>query len=151
MGFPIAKANEPEQTGSWYQLRESKVAWKIDPMLKNCTKFFPWEEIFDGLNFKMAKPFHKRKWRNLPPNMQTLARDTLGFDESKWDRAQDSPILVGKSWNMLSLMKQKALITLECSKLHYNQNNCRVQNPLGPKDNEIISVSNKEDRDVKRS
>ena len=148
MGYPIAKANEPEQTGSWYQLRESKVAWKNDPMLKNCTKFFPWEEIFDGLNFKMAKPFHKRKWRNLPPNMQTLARDTLGFDESKWDRAQDSPILVGKSWNMLSLMKQKALITLECSKLHYNQNNCRVQNPLGPKDNEIISVSNKEDRDV---
>jgi len=25
MGFPIAKANEPEMMGSWYELRESKM------------------------------------------------------------------------------------------------------------------------------
>merc|ERR1712048_777383 len=141
MGFPIAKANEPEQVGQWWQLRESKLAWRNDPMLKNCTAFAPWDEIFDGLNFKMAKPFHKRKWRNLPPDVQALASDVLGFDEHKWDRAQDSPLLAGKPWNTLSLAKQNALKALECSKLHYDQNDCRVQNPIGPKDNEVISVS----------
>lgn len=66
--------------------------------------------------------------------MQILANETLGFNEHIWDRAQDSPILAGKPWNILSLAKQNALKALECSKLHYDQNDCRVQNPLGPKD-----------------
>mmetsp|Transcript_23144 Transcript_23144/g.23427 ORF Transcript_23144/g.23427 Transcript_23144/m.23427 type:complete len:107 (-) Transcript_23144:217-537(-) len=103
------------------------------PLLKNCTQFFPMDEIFDGLNFKLAKPFYKRKWMNLPHTLQILANVTLGFNEHMWDRAQDSPKLAGKPWNKLSTAKQEALEALECSKLHYDQNDCRVQHPLGPR------------------
>jgi len=91
------------------------------------------DEIFDGLNFKLAKPFYKRKWSNLPHEMQILANEILGFNEHIWDRAQDSPKLIGKPWNKLSTAKQDALKALECSKLHYDKNDCRVQHPLGPK------------------
>jgi len=131
MGFPIAKANEPEMMGSWYELRESKMAWPRSPLLKNCTQFFPMDEMFKGLNFKLAKPFYKRKWMNLPHTLQILANVTLGFNEHMWDRAQDSPQLAGKPWNKLSTAKQEALEALECSKLHYDQNDCRVQHPKG--------------------
>eukprot|EP00751_Fragilariopsis_kerguelensis_P034794 CAMPEP_0170952234 /NCGR_PEP_ID=MMETSP0735-20130129/31180_1 /TAXON_ID=186038 /ORGANISM="Fragilariopsis kerguelensis, Strain L26-C5" /LENGTH=67 /DNA_ID=CAMNT_0011363311 /DNA_START=1 /DNA_END=201 /DNA_ORIENTATION=- len=66
------------------------------------------DEIFEGLNFKVAKAFYKRKWRNLPPEMQILANETLGFHEYIWDRAQDSSKLAGRPWNKLSTAKQDA-------------------------------------------
>ena len=132
MGFPIAKANEPEQTGTFSQLQDSKLAWKNDPMLKACTKSLPWNKLFNGLDFTIAKPFYQRKWVDLPENIQHLAQDTLGFKQDQWDRAKDSLLLAGKPWSSLSLTKQKALMVLGCSKLHYDHQGCRVQNPIGP-------------------
>lgn len=126
MGFPIAKVNEPKQTGHWYQYRESKIAWQNDPLMKNCTKFIPWDELVTDLNFEMAKPFYQRKWNNLPPDIQIVASDTLGFTKKTWDRAQGSPKLAGKAWNMLSVTQQRALERLECSKVRYDKNICVV-------------------------
>jgi len=126
MGFPIAKVNEPKQTGHWYQYRESQVAWQNDPLMKNCTKFIPWDELVTDLNFQMAKPFYQRKWNDLPDDIKMVASETLGFTRLSWNRAQGSPKLSGKAWNMLSVTQQRALEKLECTKVRYDKNECVV-------------------------
>jgi len=128
MGFPIAKANEPDMTGGWYTLRESLVAWVNDPMLKTCTEHImpKLEELFEGLDFDKAKAFHKQKWGQLSPEMQQMARETLGYDLETWDSGTASAELAGKTWNQLEQSHRSAIEVFECSKLMYEKKACRV-------------------------
>lgn len=130
MGFPVAKANEREQVAIQSTLEEKILSWQNNPLLKTCTSHIMdrLDELFnkDLPTFRSAKPFFKRRWVNLPPNLQELAEKTLGYNEKIWNRANDSPILAGKKWKDLTVTQQQALQKLECSMLQYNQDGCHV-------------------------
>lgn len=128
MGFPIAKANEPEQVGAQYIYSENKVSWENNPLLKTCTIHIMnrLDELFDRdlPSFKMAKPYYLRRWSNIPPKLQALATANLGYTESIWNNRNDSPILAGKKWKELTRTQQQTLHKFGCTMLSYNQNGC---------------------------
>lgn len=128
-GFPIANVNEPGQTGGWYHLDEAKSGWSHDPLLKNCTKHImpKIDVLFDGLNFDaLAKPFHRRLWRDIPGDLRVVAKIKLGYtDPEGWDRGLYPPALKGKyRWYDLSKGEQDVLARFECSMVPYDAGEC---------------------------
>ena len=128
MGFPIAKINEPEMSGGWDRLEDSLVAWKNNPLLKNCTKNIKqrMDELFKGLDFEKAKPFFQQRWDKLPSDLQTLAGQQLGYKQAIWDKGQKPLELKGKRWHKLTEEHKAALSKLGCSKLMYKKDLCYV-------------------------
>jgi hypothetical protein len=138
-GFPIAKVNEPDQSGGWYQLRESKVFWPRNPLLKTCTQHImgDLDTLFAGLDFGKARPFYKQTWDQLSPELQTLAREGLGFDESSWNDGEKYQLKKNKRsnksntdnllapWQELTQTQQSAWEELECSPLLYTKEVCQ--------------------------
>jgi hypothetical protein len=122
MGFPVAKVNEPDMVGSWQH----------DILLKNCTKYFPKDEIFTGLDFNNAMPFYQRRWEHLPSELQEAAKDVLGYGPGRWNGAHDATLLKGKSWKELTVSQKKVLEQLDCSPIRYDRNECRIRTPIDP-------------------
>jgi hypothetical protein len=114
MGFPIAKVNEPEQVGS-----------RNDMLLRNCTKYYPPpSEMFEGMNFDLAKPYFKHKWGELALNLRSSALKTLGYEKARWNSGCDTKALSQKKWDQLEDVQQDVLTSLGCSKMMFNRNEC---------------------------
>lgn len=122
MGFPVAKVNEPDMVGTW----------QVDVLMNNCTKYFPRDEIFAGLDFSYAMPFYQRRWEFLPAELQEAAKDVLGYGPGKWNGAHDADLLKGKSWKELTISQKEVLERLECSAIKYDRNECRIRTPIDP-------------------
>jgi hypothetical protein len=129
MGFPIAKVNEPDQVGNLGFPFSQDGNVEGDILLKNCTKHFPREEIFDGLDFTFAKPFYQRRWEHLPETLQQVAHLDLGFDALLWVTGRQPPNLVGKTWRELTVAQQTAWKKFGCTPVFYDRKLCRIDKP----------------------
>jgi hypothetical protein len=123
MGFPVAKVNEPDMVGSWQH----------DSLMKNCTNYFPKDEIFIGLDFDNAMPFYQRRWELLPSELQEAARDLLGYGPERWNGARDATLLKGKSWKELTISQKEVLEKLDCSSSRYGRDKCRIRKKIDAK------------------
>jgi hypothetical protein len=119
MGFPIAKVNEPEHVGS-----------PNDFLLRNCTKHYPPpSEMFEGMNFDLAKPYYQQDWDDLDPNLRLVVAEALGLEKQRWNRGvYSSEEFSEKGWDQLSDTQRDALNSLGCSKLMFNRNKCHRVN-----------------------
>ena len=84
------------------------------------------DELFKGLDFEKAKPFFQQRWDKLPPDLQTLASQQLGYKQAIWDKGQKPLELKGKRWHKLTEEHKAALSKLGCSKLMYKKDLCHV-------------------------